>query len=301
MDMKPNDMKQLDVVVGGLVASSILVDLNISTWTGRKTAKNETKKVVQDAGAKSSDAAHVTKKLFVDNPLFADITSKSNAMRNYVINCTLPWIGDLRLLSIANFEKFQGDMNSMKDAFDEAVDKFCKDYDVQVSAMAFKLGNMFNRAEYPSAANIRHKFNVRWDFSPLPTSGDFRVDAENRLKQEMQAVYERAMEERVRESMKSVWERLHECLTHLADRLGHKEDGKPNIFRDSLLGNAKELVNLLEVFNITQDQQLEAARRKLLAAIDNVEPEELRKNDDIRKDVKSQVDEILNKFDFGGF
>lgn len=299
--MKPNDLKKLDVVVGGLVASSVLVDLNVSTWTGRKTAKNETKKVVQDAGAKASDAANVTKKLFVGNPLFADITTKSNAMRNYVLNRTLPWIGDLRLLSIANFEQFQADMNSMKEEFDEAVDKFCKDYDVQVSAMAFKLGNMFDRSEYPSAANIRHKFNVKWEFSPLPTSGDFRVDAENRLKKEMQEVYERAMEERVRESMKNVWERLHECLTHLADRLGTGKNGKNNIFRDSLLGNARELVNLLEVFNITQDQQLEAARRKLLAAIDNVEPEELRKNDDIRKDVKAQVDDILSKFSFDGF
>lgn len=299
--MKPNDLKPMDVVVGGLVSSAILVDLNISTWTGRKTAKDETKKVVQEAGAKASDAAHVTKKLFVGNPLFDEITKQSNRMRTYVLNYTLPWMGDLRLLAIANFEKFQDDMGSMKNDFDAAVEKFCKDYDVQVSAAAFKLGSMFDRNEYPPASAIRSKFRVHWDFSPVPTSGDFRVDAENRLRQEMQEVYERAMQERVESSMRSMWERLHECLTHLADRLGKKEDGKNNIFRDSMLENAKELVNLLEVFNITGDQQLEQARRKLLSAIDGVEPDELRKNDNIRADVKSQVDEILQKFSFDGF
>lgn len=299
--MKPNDLKPLDVIVGGLVSSAVLVDLNISTWTGRKTAKDETKRVVKDANAKASDAAHVTKKLFVGNPLFQEITTQSNRMRGYVQTYTLPWMGDLRLLPIAKFEQFQQDMGNMQADFDAAVDKFVRDYDVQVAAMSFKLGALFDRNEYPGASEIRTKFRVSWDFSPVPTSGDFRVDAENHLRQEMQEVYERAMQSRIEASMNSMWERLHECLTHLADRLGTKEDGKNNIFRDTMLENAKELVNLLQVFNITNDQRLEQARRKLLAAVDGVEPDELRKNDAIRADVKSQVDEILDKFDFTGF
>lgn len=284
--------------VGGLVSSAVLVDLNISMWAGRKSAKDVTKKVVQENNATASDAAHVTKKLFVDNPKFAAIGKTGSKIRNYVLQHTLPWMGDMRLLPVSQYLEFTEAMDGMAKEFDAAVDDFLQGYAVAVRAMAFKLGNLFDRDEYPSPDVVRSKFRVEWTVAPVPTSGDFRVDAENALRTELAEHYQKAMDKRVADAMGVMWERLHETLTHLKDRLAYGDDGKPNIFRDSMLDNAHELLSMLRSLNITNDAKMEAARADLAAALQGVEAQELRKNEAVREDVRARVSEILDKFSF---
>jgi hypothetical protein len=73
---------------------------------------------------------------------------------------------------------------------------------------------------------------------------------------------------------------------------------KPRIFRDSLIENAMELTTLLKHFNLTNDTNLEEARRSLADAIQNHDAESLRPNFHAREVVKQKVDNILNKFNF---
>lgn len=69
-------------VIGGIVSSAVLLDLNISVWAGRKKDKTNTEKVVADNHAQSKDAALVTKRLFVDNPKLDAINKQASAIRN---------------------------------------------------------------------------------------------------------------------------------------------------------------------------------------------------------------------------
>lgn len=285
-------------VIGGLVASSILVSLNVSVWVGRKTDKKNTNKVVSDNNATSKDAALVTKKIFADNPLLAEVSRKASKARVYVDSISLPWMAGTKLLPMTKFLEFQENMEDLRIEFDAAVDAFLANYDIQVSAMAFKLGTLFDRGEYPMESELRQKFHMEWDFMPLPTSGDFRVDAEQALRTNLQEFYDTSVGNKVNESMKLVWEKLKTSLTHLVDRLGEDDSGKNNVFRDSLMENAHELVNLLSNFNITNDADMEQARKMLLAAIDGVEVKELRKNDETRSTVRADVQSILDKFTF---
>jgi hypothetical protein len=285
-------------VIGGLTASAVLVDLNVSEWVGRKLDKGNTDKVVKDNNATSKDAARVTKHLFVGNPKLEEVLKRSAKARTYVANNTLPWMGTLKLLPMSKFLQFQEDMGELQAEFHGAVDAFLKDYDIQVAAMAFKLGGLFDRNEYPPAELLRHKFNFAWHVMPLPASGDFRVETEAALRANLRDAYIEATNQRVAESMSAMWARLRECLEHMMDRLGRNKDGKPNIFRDSMLENAKELVNLLKDFNITHDPQMEKARQELCMLIDGVEPDELRKSMPIREEVKANVAAILSKFQF---
>ena len=75
--------------------------------------------------------------------------------------------------------------------------------------------------------------------------------------------------------------------------------GKNLVFRDTLVSNALEMCELLKDMNVTNDQALELARRDLVASLVGVTPKELRDNEAVRTDVKSQVDTILGKFDWG--
>lgn len=284
---------------GGITGSAVLIDLNISMWVGRKTDRKNQQKIITDSGASSAHAAHVTKKLFVDNPKLEEITRRANACRGYIHEKTLPWMGDLRLLPTSSFLKVIEDLNFLKSEFDAAVTDFLKDYDLQISAQAFKLGALFDKAQYPTKEELLGKFSIAWNVLPLPEAGDFRVDMENELKRNLQEAYEKAMNDRIVSSMKLMWGRLKECLEHLVDRLGTGDNGKNNIFRDSMLENAKELVTMLKDFNLINDPAMEYARQQLLSLIDNVEPDELRKNDAVRADVRENARAILGKFDFG--
>ena len=70
------------------------------------------------------------------------------------------------------------------------------------------------------------------------------------------------------------------------------------IFRDTLVENAVELVDMLRHFNITQDASMEQARLALHDAIHGYEASDLRENFVAREAVKRKVDEILGKFNF---
>ena len=73
-------------------------------------------------------------------------------------------------------------------------------------------------------------------------------------------------------------------------------DGQRNIFRDSLVNKPLELCGLLTKLNVTNDPQLEEARRMLEKALTNMDPEDLRSSPDARLELKSDVQTILNKF-----
>ena len=98
--------------------------------------------------------------------------------------------------------------------------------------------------------------------------------------------------------MKDAWGRLHDCLTHMSERLGAKDDGTRKIFHGTLLTNAQELVELLSHLNITKDDKLEAARKALAETLLQTDLSTLKESDEVRASTKTRVDAILSKFDW---
>lgn len=98
---------------------------------------------------------------------------------------------------------------------------------------------------------------------------------------------------------------MHDCLTRMSDRLSTDvvmEDGiavhEFRVFRDSLLENAVELVDMLKHLNITQNADMERARLDLKSAISKYDLDDLRGSMHARQTVKAEVDAILSKFNF---
>lgn len=59
------------------------------------------------------------------------------------------------------------------------------------------------------------------------------------------------------------------------------------------------MCGLLTAMNVTNDPELEKARRKLEGVLSGVTPKELREEDGTRVLTKQKVDEILSAFDWG--
>ena len=290
-------------------SSAMLVELNISTWTARKLDKKVSAEVDVAKGAKTS-AVNVNKNLLAGTGFLDTITKYAANARAWHLSQTLPWSDNgQRLLPVSNFITYKEQLGKLNENFDALVGKFIEAYPNLVSAAAFQLGDLFNRDEYPEADAIARKFKFNYNFFPVPQAGDFRVDIGEEARKEIEASCNSLSNSRIESAMKDAWSRLHEHLLRMSERLECDEvedevDGrwervtKPRVFRDTLVENAVELVDMLKHFNITQDASMEQARLALHDAIHGYEASDLRENFVAREAVKRKVDEILGKFNF---
>ena len=273
--------------------NACICELNISVWTARKHDKAASREVKFDKGAHSDDAASVNKNLMAGMANLKKVTDFVAATRSNFYTMTLPWSDSgQRLIPMAQFFELKQWINTQEIEFNSIVGEFLREYPTLISAQAFQLGALFNRNEYPSVDEIRHKFGFRVGFLPLPQAGDFRVDATAEVINEMEEQYKETLNTRIQQVNEDLWERLHSTIKHMADRMGVGADGKKNIFRDSMVDNAVDLCDLLKRLNITNDQKLEKARASLESALLGVDATELRK-EGAREEMAIKLDSIL--------
>lgn len=286
--------------VAGIARAAVLVDLNIAIYSGRKQDKHTQSEVTAAKGAASKKAASVYKNLFCDCKELDAITKFQARARAEHYRLTMPWNDQgARLLPTAALLDYQKTMGRYQSEFQLLVDAFLDKYDTLVASAAFQLGTLFDRDEYPSRVQVARRFRMDVAFTPLPTAGDFRLDIESEVQRELVQQYERRLEAQVSQATQDAWDRLYKALSRMSDRLVVEEDGKKRVFHDSLVTNAQELCELLTVMNITNDPQLEKARRQLEGVLSGVTPKELREEDGTRIQTKQKVDAILAAFDWG--
>jgi hypothetical protein len=286
--------------IAGIARSAMLVDLNISTYSGRKQDRATQKEVTLSKGSGSSKAASVYKNLFAECKELDEVIKFQARARGEHYRLTLPWDDrGARLLPTAQLLNYKATMNRYQSEFQLLVDTFLDKYDTLVAAAAFQLGTLFDRNEYPDRDKVARRFSMEVTFVPLPISGDFRLDVESAVQRELVEQYERKMEQQLAAATQDSWDRLYQALSKLSDRLTVEEDGTKRKFHDTLVTGAEELCDLLTAMNVTGDPSLEKARRKLQDVLSGVTPQELREEDGTRVLVKQKVDEILSAFDWG--
>lgn len=280
-----------------LSSSAMLLDLNISTYTGRKQDKATAAEVNAAKNTKSKTAASVYKSLFTEDADLEAITSYASKVRAWLYSVTLPWSDSgTRLVPTKAFFSVSHELTEHNNEFNRLVAIFINNYSVKISAQAFKLGALFDPLEYPSADDVVRKFAFRYNFSPVPEVGDFRVDIPAEAVVQLKQDFEMATKMRLQEAMNTPWERLYEEVTHIKNKMTDKSDGKPNKLYESMLENALSLCNTLESLNILGDPDLEAARRELELSLTSVDIKTLRSSPEVRASIKTKMEELTDKF-----
>jgi hypothetical protein len=276
-------------------SSAVLVELNINVWTANKIDRSATKKVADDSNA-SADAGMFRKNLMAG-------TTKRKAIADYAAICrtwhntnTMPWADrGPRLLPTARLLAYKTKMNDLQTNFLNLVDEFDREYPALVQLAPQYLGDLFDPTDYPAPEEVRSKFGFRTVFSPVPESGDFRLDTGAEDIEELRQQYDVAFADRVKEAMSDPWNRLHETLTKMADKLGSDEDGR---WSGKFVTNAQDLCSLLSDLNVTKDPQLEQARQQLERALSGVYVEDLKDDGFLRDQVKGKLDAILKGYEW---
>jgi hypothetical protein len=278
-------------------SSAVLVSLNISCWPATKLDREITDSVTTNANA-NARAGKFMKDLFAGTSVRKDIEKKAAHVRAHHLRMTLPWAdkGD-RLLTTALFMEYKTWLNKEQAEFNQLCDNFFTAYPQLLLDAPTQLGTMYKADDYPAIDEVRGRFAFRFKFTPLPDSGDFRLDIPNEERASLAAEYERDFNERLADAMREPWDRLHKLLQSTSEKLTDQGEEKKR-YHETLITNAQELCALLTKLNVTQDPKLEEARRQLELTMLGADIEAVRESPEVRSSIKSKVDAILGKFDW---
>ncbi len=258
--------------------NTMVVNLQISMWSGYKLDKGMSQRVTTEANA-DADAARVNKHL-VPKESLKEIITAAGSLRTHFYERTLPWgdNGD-RLLPRLAYADFVQEHGRLEQEFNNAVDNFIKEKYLAARDQAeFRMGEMFKAEDYPEAEQLRRRFAVNIDVHGVPTGRDFRVDMDQQTTDMLRQQIEEKNAERVSMAMRDVWGRLSTVLTHFASKMADD-----SIFRDSTVKNLEELVEMLPALNVTEDPELEKIRQDITDTLIGYKPKDLRKDSAVRQ------------------
>lgn len=288
---------QLAAAAPSISSASMLVELSIGTWTGRKLDKRASKDVTTQNNA-ASGVANVSKKLLGDCVELDAVQKFVANARNVHYACTMPWSDTgLRLLPTKQYFKYQQEITALQGEFQRLVNIFLDAYDWEIQHAQLKLGSLFNADEYPTRDALTGRFRFRVNYMPLPDAGDFRVDIDTQAKQELASQYEQFYAKQFEQAMGDVWQRAYDAVSKMSERLDYGDDTNKKVFRDSLVDNMREIIDLLDACNVTGDPVMQQAQRKLDQALQGVTPDALREDAYLRATTKRQVDEVKKIID----
>ena len=282
-----------EIEVPSISSSAMMVELSVSQWLGKKKDRKASKQVTDDNNAETG-VANVHKKLLggcVELEAVHDLTGN---IRNEHYRLTMPWLDTgVRLLPTKAYFDYHKMMTAAQTEWLKTVDAFLAAYDWEISQAEARLGDLFNRAEYPTADQLSGKFSFSINYIPMPEGGDFRLDIGNEGNTQLADHYQTFYADRIENSYKEVWTRVYTALSKMSERLDYtgKEDKKT--FRDSLVENVLEITPLLDTFNVTGSSQMSEMKRKLEETMHGITPEALRDDDHLRRETKRNVDDII--------
>ena len=284
--------------VASISSSAVLVDLNISVWTGRKMDKKISAEIDADHSTQVR-AGNYHKALMAGAQELEAISKYASQMRQWHSQKTLPWSdAGTRLVPTVRLFDYKAELAIREREFEHLINEFLIAYDTLVQGAQFRLGSLFNADEYPPRDVVASKFGMRYVFSPLPTSGDFRVDIGNEGLEELKQQFDTQQDRYIQQAMLDVWLRVKDVAERLSNQLRVDDSGGKGKLYQSTLDGALELCEMLRSMNLTNDPELDQVRKNLQMTLQGVDLKELKKDEQVRLSVKSEIDDLISKFNF---
>ena len=278
---------------------AMLVGLRITAWSGRLYDREASDHVAVHHDA-SASAGRYNKRL-LPKAAFAALTATMSEARTRHYANSLPWDDKgSRLLTVANYEHYTELMEGLRERVVRQRARFIEDYDDYVDQARLDLGKLFRIEDYPSKEALQDKFSISYRITPVPDADHFIAklasDDTDRVKRDI----ERHIEEQLHDAVGDLYRRLAEAVERVSERLNEDENGKPLVFRDTMISNIRDLVAVVPRLNIFGDQRLARLCEQVKDRIAGVEPDSLRPSrtfDPVARDqVKRDADALMEQF-----
>lgn len=282
-----------------ITEQAMLAGLKISHWTARKHDRKISDKVATDHEASPESGRY--NKLLLARETLKDILQIMNKARASHYMNTLPWDDEgYRILPATNYFEYMRDMGAYQRKFEAAVNDFLEHYPTYKDEARKTLGAMFVENDYPAPASLTKRFNYEIRISPLPAAQDFRVDMSEQQVSQIRADIEQRLLDGQKRAMADIWERIHKTVSKMKDRLeSFRRDPVTNKvenrFRDTLVTNIRDLVDIMPRLNMTGDPDLETMRIELEKSLCQYDAQALRDDAELRRQTAQEAEKILGQ------
>lgn len=271
--------------------STMLARLNIGSWHDTRYDRD----VSEDVARRNKVEGHAgkyLKKLVEGSHTLTKLRATGQAARTYFYQHTRPWLdGGERILPNELYFDVTSQMRKFETEYFGWVDEFIKGYPDDIKRAQARLKGMFKAEDYPDPEAIRDRFYFAFTIWPFPNMTDWRCqmadeDREEHIRaavEQLEASHERMAQDLFMRMFKVV-ENMH---TRLADT--------DMIFRDSLVGNVRELVDLMPKLNITNDPRIDELVKEARMNLCSFDAQTLRDDRDTRKKVAKEAEKMVNK------
>ena len=292
--------------VPSISSSAMLVEFGFSCWGTVKKDKAATKAIANGTGA-AEDSVQGSKDIMSNEKLKAIRKHGANVRNQIHYKLTLPWSDlGLRLLPTTRKADYIYKMSEAEQNHVGLVNDFLADYDFNVSqgqanANAQDLASLWRAEDYPPVDVLRGKFEWRCIISPLPESGDFRLDIAAEAQDIIKQQYEGHHNRFVQGAMGDLWKRVHDSLTTLLSNLALKDgefDAKGNqVFgkmSESVFQTSLDMIGMLRDYNLTGDTQMTATANRLVDLLYGMNTEVIKSSETLRIDKAAEVKNLID-------
>ncbi|HYE75230.1 MAG TPA: hypothetical protein VEF04_17945 [Blastocatellia bacterium] len=277
-----------------LAKKAMLVSLGTASWSGRKHDKKVSEEVAQQHNS-DVDMGRFSKKLMPkEAPSLKAVTSILSRAREEHYRQTLPWSDEgCRLLPASNYMEYAAKVRQFQAELAAALPQFVKDYPKLKKEAKKALNGLFNEDDYPSPDEIAERFALVVKFYPLPDAADFRVTLADDEVEEIRRQIEEDTNMSVLEAVDDLYGRLADAVDHIVNRLA-TPDAK---FKNTLISNLQEVVDLVPRLNLTGDKRLATLTKRIQSELLKVEPQQLREDETLRAEVAEKAKAIQSDFE----
>jgi hypothetical protein len=265
----------------------MMIEVNISKYEGRKYDGQVGREIEESKGVTGKAGNY--NKIVCDAEEMSAYLTPARELKQYLATQCLP-IGDGRyLLLVDKYAEVAQKIMEYKDKFWKGVGTFCNNFDEIIEKQKYRLNDLWKIDDYPK--NIASKFNINIHFSPVPDASAVRqytglpADEVDRMVKEN----EDAIKNMIETAMKNPYKRIVEVVNKMVEKLS--DEGAR--FKNSLVDNIKEVVELLPQLNIIKSKDLDDIADRLNQELCSVSPDALRYDLNKRKETVEKAEKIM--------
>tara|TARA_R100001594_G_scaffold95069_2_gene129362 strand:- start:418 stop:1284 length:867 start_codon:yes stop_codon:yes gene_type:complete len=282
-----------------LSEKALLVRLTVKHPSFAKTDKAVSHEVADQKNANKRAVKVLKTVIDTTHPAYKAVKTARGALYNVFAAETAPWSEDgWYIIKAKGYDRFTEVMREKTDAFDVAVGDFLKVYPELVDQAPDRLGDLFDADLFPSVEACKELFYSDIEVRPVPEAGDFRVAMSADDKQKITAQIQRKNDERVSEVTTECFDRAYSVVSNMVERLeAFDPDKKGAKLYDSLVGNVRDIAELLPSLNVGDDPRLEQLAKEIGQRLTETDTDTLKTDEGKRKEVAADAREIMNQID----
>lgn len=209
-------------------------------------------------------------------------------IRRFLYNTCLPSLfkEGIYLVPIVLIEEVDAKLTAFDAKRRQLVSAFLEVYPALIEDAKTHLRAAFNEKDYPPVERVERAFRMDWRFVAFSVPGTLQTVSQELFRKEQEKAAN-AWTETLEEVRTLLRTHLAELVQHMVERLsGTGKDGKPKVFKNTLVTNMTAFLNAFDARNLTDDKELADIVTQAKELLNGVDAQTLRTSQALRTSLR---------------